>query len=160
MRFQFPASALTLRTLATKYSGCARHLFLAPMKRRSGVSTPETVPKMRLASQQSPANPSVTLFKRRRRTRGRKQGQVERGPVLHRSPKLSSRPWRSRILFLSAGARHTILSRKCARGFPLLWTRWAVTRPSGRRWIHGHAIYRSFSSSWVLICGDECRISA
>ncbi len=63
MRFQFPASALTLRTLATKYSGCARHLFLAPMKRRSGVSTPETVPKMRLASQQSPANPSVTLFK-------------------------------------------------------------------------------------------------
>src|SRR6266852_3044225 len=70
------------------------------------------------------------------RTRGRRRGQVERPPHLHGSPKLSSRLWTSHILLLRAGARHMIPSRKCARGSLLLWTRWAVTRPSGRRWIH------------------------
>lgn len=33
------------------------------MKRRSGASTPKSFPKTSLISQQSPANPSVTLFK-------------------------------------------------------------------------------------------------
>ena len=47
------------RTLAITYSGHARHLSLALMKRRSGASTPKT----HLTSQQSSADPTVTLFK-------------------------------------------------------------------------------------------------
>ena len=51
--------------ITTSYSEflTARHLFLALMKRRSSVSTPKGSPKTRLISQQSTANPSVTLFK-------------------------------------------------------------------------------------------------
>jgi endonuclease III len=60
-------------TLATTPS--ARHLFLALMKRRSGVSTPKSFPKTRLTSQESPTNPSVTLFKLEN-----SDGDLEPGP--------------------------------------------------------------------------------
>jgi endonuclease-3 len=45
------------------------------MKRCSGVSTPKSFPKTRLASQQSPTNPSVTLFKLEN-----SDGDLEPGP--------------------------------------------------------------------------------
>ena len=54
----------------------ARHPSLvAHMKRRSGVSTPKIFPKTRLISQQSPSNPSVTLFKLEN-----SDGDLEPGP--------------------------------------------------------------------------------
>jgi len=65
-------SALRTVTLAAT---TARHLFLVLMKRRSGVSTPKISPKTRLLSQQSPANPSVTLFKLEN-----SDGDLEPGP--------------------------------------------------------------------------------
>jgi hypothetical protein len=65
-------SALRTATLAAT---TARHLFLVLMKRRSGVSTPKISPKTRLLSQQSPANPSVTLFKLEN-----SDGDLEPGP--------------------------------------------------------------------------------
>ncbi|KAI0270291.1 DNA glycosylase [Russula aff. rugulosa BPL654] len=45
------------------------------MKRRSGVSTPKSLPETSLISQQSPANPSVTLFKLEN-----SDGDLEPGP--------------------------------------------------------------------------------
>lgn len=45
------------------------------MKRRSGVSTPKNLPKRRLISQESPADPSVTLFKLEN-----SDGDLEPGP--------------------------------------------------------------------------------
>lgn len=53
----------------------ARHQFLVLMKRRSGVSTPKSLPKTSIISQQSPANPSVTLFKLEN-----SDGDLEPGP--------------------------------------------------------------------------------
>ena len=52
----------------------------------------------------------------------------------HRPPNPQRRRKKNQSTQASSRGRHQREFKRCARGSTRLWTRWAATRPSGRRW--------------------------